>query len=253
MLTHLEYCERLGPEVERFATVLEDCPTGAPVPPCPAWSVGDLAQHLGMVQRWAAGLVERRAPARLGFRALGLVEEPPTPQWMRAGGEALIAVLRATDPDAPMWAWGADQHVRFWSRRQLHETMVHRVDLELAAGAATQLDAELAADGVDELLENLPAAESFSPNVAELRGSGERLSLVAEDTASAWLVVFEPSGFRVERASGEAVPAADATVRGPAAELLLTCYRRTPLDLNGLAVEGDGGLARFWFDSCALQ
>jgi hypothetical protein len=26
-----------------------------------------------------------------------------------------------------MWAWGPDKHARFWSRRMLHETAVHRV------------------------------------------------------------------------------------------------------------------------------
>ena len=30
-----------------------------------------------------------------------------------------------------MWAWGPDKHARFWPRRLLHETAVHRGDAYL--------------------------------------------------------------------------------------------------------------------------
>ncbi len=267
MLSHEECCDLVEIEVDRFAAVLERCPSDAPVPSCPHWTAGELATHLGMVHRWAAGLVARRSPVRLGYRELGLVEEPPTPTWMRDGGALLVAALRAADPDAPMWVWGADPHVRWWSRRQLHETMVHRVDLELAAGEVSDVDPALCADGVDELLVNLPTAAYFSPNVLELRGSGERLRLVADDCEDSWVVTFEPDRFRVERepprrrdvAAGSAAPGSEdvgppvqATVTGPAPALLLACYRRQPFDAGALRLDGDESVTSLWFEHCAL-
>ncbi|SCK59943.1 TIGR03083 family protein [Streptomyces sp. SceaMP-e96] len=69
----------------------------------------------------------------------------------------------ATDPDAPMWAWGVDQHARFWMRRMLFETLVHRTDAERAVGRRPVIDPALATDGVDEFLANLPFATSFAP------------------------------------------------------------------------------------------
>ena len=80
-----------------------------------------------------------------------------------------------------MWAWGSDQHARFWPRRMLHETTVHRADAELAGGTDPSVDDAVGIDGVDELLDNLPSAVYFAPNVAELKGDGDTLAIVAGD------------------------------------------------------------------------
>src|SRR5439155_11719350 len=125
--------------------------------------------------------------------------------------------LRAADPDAPMWAWGADQHVRFWSRRMLHETTIHRADAEFAVARDPRVDIEVAVDGVEELLENLRGAAYFRPNVAELRGDGQTLHFGCTDTHVDWAVTLSPEGFTWRRGDG----AADVSVRGDAADLLL--------------------------------
>ena len=148
------------------------------VPSCPGWAVHDLALHLGTVHRWAEELVRVRATTRIPSSDMGLDEGPVDGEWVRRGGEALLRTLRATDPAASMWAWGADQHARFWSRRQLHETLVHRFDLELAEGRSPSAPAHLAADTIDEFLANLARAEYFSPNVSRLRGNGESILFV---------------------------------------------------------------------------
>src|SRR6202142_3871054 len=100
---------------------------------CPGWNVVDLAQHLGLVHRWADELVRRRAPERLPRVATLEDREVVTPSWVEMGGKQLVATLRGADPDDEMWAWGNDQHCWFSSRRHLHETRVHRMDLKLAA------------------------------------------------------------------------------------------------------------------------
>src|SRR5271157_1494883 len=169
-MDHLEHCDLLAIEIERFAALLETASPSTPVPSCPGWTVDNVALHLGTVHRWAEHLVRFRAGARIPSSEMGLDEGPADGEWIRLGGAALLGTLRASDPADPMWAWGSDQHVRFWSRRQLHETLVHRFDLEIAGGHRPAAAAHVAADTIDEFLVNLARAEYFSPKVALLRG-----------------------------------------------------------------------------------
>lgn len=85
-----------------------------------------------------------------------------------------------------MWAWGEDQHARFWARRMLFETLVHRVDAERAVGGESGIAPALAADGVDEFLVNLPYAGIFAPAVSKLNGSGETLAFQCTDSYTAF-------------------------------------------------------------------
>ncbi|MFJ6752135.1 maleylpyruvate isomerase N-terminal domain-containing protein [Streptomyces sp. NPDC091266] len=59
---------------------------------------------------------------------------------MTASAAEAAETFRAVDPDAPMWAWGADQHARFWVRRMLFETLVHRTGAETAVGIRPTVD-----------------------------------------------------------------------------------------------------------------
>ena len=61
---------------------------------------------------------------------------------------------RARADDVRAWTWSDDRTVGFIRRRQAHEALIHRLDAELAAGAVTRLDPELAADGVHEALQH---------------------------------------------------------------------------------------------------
>jgi uncharacterized protein (TIGR03083 family) len=148
-----------------------------------------------------------------------------------------------------MWAWGADQHVRFWSRRQLHETLVHRIDAEQAGGRDSVIDPEVAADAIDELLVNLPAAARFSPRVARLAGDGRRLGVSPTDAGASWAITLVPEGFRLGAGGG----AATATLRGRAVDLLVVLYRRSDLDRSEVMVDGDRELAEYWLDNSALE
>jgi hypothetical protein len=153
------------------------------------------------------------------------------------------------DPDSPMWAWGVDQHVRFWSRRQLHETLVHRIDLQLAGRREPSASPDLAADAIDEFLVNLRAAQAFSPNVGELHGHGQLLTIRATDVSASWSIRFEPEGFIVGRDGGPG----DALLAGSVLELLLVLYRRRPIEASSLLLEGDGDLVDYWIANSALQ
>ena len=144
---------------------------------------------------------------------------------------------------------GPDQHVRFWSRRQLHETLVHRTDVELALGRSPAAGPAVAADAIDEFLVNLGAAAYFSPRVSSLRGDGQRLSFRATDEDREWSVTFLPDGFAVGGPAGSA----DATLAGPVLTLLLVLYRRLPPDATGMLAAGDRSLIELWRANSALE
>jgi uncharacterized protein (TIGR03083 family) len=248
-MDHAACCDRLDEEIERTAAAVADVPGDAPVPSCPDWTVSDLAFHLGRIHRWAERLVRTLADGPQVAATAFADPGPPSADWLRAGGTPLVATLRAADPAAPMWAWGADQHVAFWSRRQLHETLIHRVDTQLAGGIPPRADPEVAADGIDELLVNLPSASRFSSKVVNLRGQGERLALVPTDVAWSWTITLSPDGFSVAGGSGEA----DATLSGPSLDLLLVLYRRWSLPESQVSVTGTTRLAELWLANSALE
>ena len=248
VVDHLEHCERLSEEVARFANLLETTTPELAVPSCPGWNVAGLALHLGTVHRWADQLVRSLAPTRVPASEMGLDEGPADAEWLRRGGATLVQTLRSADPAAPMWAWGPDQHVRFWSRRQLHETLVHRFDLELANGNPPSSPPSVAADTIDEFLGNLAAAEYFSPSVALLRGDGESILFRAIDTDRAWTVVLHSDGFDVRAGQHPAT----ATVSGPASVLSLVVYRRLGLTSADLELKGSHELVDFWLANSAL-
>jgi uncharacterized protein (TIGR03083 family) len=248
-MDHRQHCDLLADEIEHFAEVIDGEPTAVLVPSCPGWSLADLTGHLGTVHRWAEHLVRVRAQERISGAAMALGEPQASARWLRAGGEVLLSTLREADPAAPMWAWGGDQHVRFWSRRQLHETMVHRMDAELALGRAPGASPAVAADAIDEHLANLPRAAAFSLRVANLHGHGGRLAFVASDAASSWVVTLRPNGFDVVADLGPS----DVVVQGPAVTLLLVLYRRLPLGADGIRVAGERPLVELWLANSALE
>jgi len=262
---HARHCDLLAAEVESYAATIVGAPLDVAVPSCPGWSLWDLTAHLGSVHRWAEHLVRVAAPERISSAAMGLEEPDPSPAWVRSGGDQLVATLRGADPGASMWAWGADQHVRFWSRRQLHETLVHRMDAELALGRPPSADAAVAADAIDEFLANLSRAAYFSPRVKDLRGEGERLAFRPTDQDRSWVVTLRPDGFeagpgdvapggagRGGAGTGEPAPV-DAQVAGPALTLLLVLYRRLPINAPGVSVTGDPAVTGLWLANSALE
>lgn len=249
-MQHAEACDLLPAVIESFAATLEQADPRAPVPTCPGWDVAKLAKHVGLTHRWAAEMVRTRTTERLDLRTIdaGLpADAAGYPAWIRAGGDALVQTLRDADGDDPMWAWGADQHVRFWSRRMVHEAHVHGADLALACDREPEIAAPLAVDGIDELLDNLPRAVAFAPAVAELRGAGESLHLHSTDVDGEWMIELLPDGFRWEHAHGKGTVA----VRGRASDLMLLLYRRLPADDERFTCFGDSALLAHWLTHSA--
>ncbi|MEP7055440.1 MAG: maleylpyruvate isomerase family mycothiol-dependent enzyme [Actinomycetota bacterium] len=250
---HLRYCDELEAEVDRLAAAVNEAELDLFVPTCPEWTVRVLVDHCGGTLLWGGELVSRRSQARLSGRSLQL--SPPDgrsgdPAWLRECGARLLSALRAADPDETMWAWGEDQHVRFWSRRMLHEMLVHRVDLLTVSGSSIDVAPEIAADCLDEFFVNLRRAAEFSPRVLEIAGGGETIAVQCSDVPDSWTVAMLPRGFSI--VSG-APPTPDVRVTGTARDLMLLFNRRAALSALPVEIAGDLGVLEGWLDKSALE
>jgi uncharacterized protein (TIGR03083 family) len=246
-MDHAAHCDALELEVHRFADAMAQMSGDTMVPTCPGWMVDDVALHLGTIHRWAEELVRTRSSARIPRDTPSLDEVSVSPAWLREGGRQLVETLRAADPSAEMWAWGFDQHLRFWSRRQVHETLVHRMDVELAGGVAPTADSALASDAIDEFLSNIQKVTNASPE-SSLRGDGERLAFRASDTNAVWSITLRDGGFDVLPARGDF----DTLVEGPSVDLLLVIVRRRSIGEAALKVTGETKLIDFWLANSAF-
>jgi len=222
----IDYLDHLKRDGAAMSTLAREGDLSAPVPSCPAWVLGDLVGHLGTVHRVqavraGAGSAERLNPERPKPPATGLAD------WYDEGLGHLIAVLERTDPGAPAWNWSPDapKVAAFWPRRMAQETAVHRWDAEAALGKTTPIDPELAADGVDEWLTVFLPADVADPDLAVPDRIGT-LHLHATDAPGEWFASLSGRQLEVRREHAKA----DVAARGPAADLLLVCWRRLPVD-----------------------
>jgi uncharacterized protein (TIGR03083 family) len=170
-------------------------------------------------------------------------------EWLRSGGHSLAQTLRSADPDESMWAWGADQHVRFWARRQLHETLVHRIDLELAMGEASIVDSAVALDAVDEFLDNVKSDRDITVRARPTRSDGESLEFRAADSSKSWAVELSADGY----AFVDALSEPDALLTAEPAELLAALLRRRPLEQCDVVIAGDRSLVDYWLQETAFE
>ncbi|MFI6598574.1 maleylpyruvate isomerase family mycothiol-dependent enzyme [Nonomuraea sp. NPDC050536] len=210
----------------------------APVPSCPGWTAADLVTHVATVYLHKVETIRQGAwpspwpPDLSGEDPLALLD--------RYLAE-LLTELTAHEPGAKALTWyDPDQTVGFWIRRMAHETVIHRVDAELARGAAvSDIPHDLATDGIDEVLVTFLAfasagwPEDFGDALPAL--SGRTIALAAGDRH--WQVRPAATGAAVTADAGPA----DVTITGAPQDLLLWLWRRGPSD--GLRIEGDAALA----------
>lgn len=244
------YLDHIRRESARFADVLAACPPDARVPSCPDWTAADLVWHLTGVQDfWLHVITHRPAPPED-------YEEPERPDasydelvaGFRATHDRFVEALAAADPADAAWSWstaGDAQRVGFTYRRQAHEALVHRLDAELAAGTPTPLPADLAADGVDEVLDVMYGG---LPDWGRFDGEPVYVEYRTSDTGhSVWAQLGTFSGTAPDgtERSGEpdqhVVPApsvaADVVVTGTADRLDGWLWHR--YDDSGISIEGD--------------
>ncbi|MET9643263.1 maleylpyruvate isomerase family mycothiol-dependent enzyme [Streptomyces syringium] len=231
----------------------------APVPTCPEWRVRDLIAHTGSVHRWAARIVGESLTEPIEMPTAPEADGPELLAWFREGHRLLVKTLTAAEPDLRCWTFmPAPSPLAFWIRRQAHETAVHRVDAESAlgdgsspadassAGASagfSSVDAEFAADGVEELLMGFHAGER-----SRVRTDTPRtLRVRATDLGAVWTVRLSDGPPRTERT---AEGPADCELAGPVSDLYTALWNRLPLDVLGCT--GDASLARLWRERSAI-
>ncbi|MFD7031167.1 maleylpyruvate isomerase family mycothiol-dependent enzyme [Streptomyces sp. NPDC059917] len=237
-----------------FVAAVKGADPATPVPSCPGWTLADLTRHAGSVQRWFCVLLRQRVQQPPTSRDVDLrlpERDADYPEWLAESAAESAQVFATTDLDAPMWAWGLDQHARFWVRRMLFETVVHRADAELALGIAPRIDREVAVDGIDEFLTNLPFAAFFAPGTAALRGPDRTIGFRCTDGGDSWQVRLRPDGFGLVTEDGDG-PEPDATVQGASGDLLLLLYGRLDRTNEAFRLRGDRELLDLWSSHSAF-
>lgn len=192
----MDYLTHLASDYRRLADVsaghLAD-----QVPTCPEWTVDDLVRHVAMVYLHKVECMRQLAapdpwpPDTSGEPALDLLSRAHA---------ALVQELAARPAASAAWTWyGPDQTVGFWQRRMAQETVIHRIDAELGAGALSlPIPDGLALDGIDEVLVIFLAWAStrWPEDFAEPLSHGDGSVLISAG-GRGWLVTWDSAGARV--------------------------------------------------------
>jgi uncharacterized protein (TIGR03083 family) len=244
------HCAEIVTQTSLLSGHLDGADLTVPVPTCPGWNVSQLARHVDGGHRWAREIVATRAsepPSDVALRDLsGATDDDP--HILRASlteaATALTATLTEAGPDAQMWCPVDGGGSAFYARRFAYETAMHRADAAFALGVKFVLDPEVAADAVGEWMELgcLPFHFEVHPWMRELLAPGRTIGLHATDTDAHWLLDLTGDVIAWRRADGQAA----AEIRAPVTDLLLTIYRRRPVE--GLQVSGDAALIDFWLE-----
>jgi uncharacterized protein (TIGR03083 family) len=232
--TRIDFVESFVSVARRFAAAVELGDLGARVPACPTWTAYDVVVHLGNVHAWAATILET------GNRAELQEDEPKhrrpgvAGEWYAAKAEDLYAVLRAADPDADAWNFaGVLPTKAFWIRRQVHETSMHLVDLEQAAGRKPTLDPLLSTDGIAEVFEVFLPRMHSRGHRADLT---EPITFRALDTDHAW--TLQPRHDAAPAVAVRIEPGADL-IEGPAGALFKLLWKRAGTDHPDVSYVGN--------------
>ncbi|MFS0704963.1 maleylpyruvate isomerase family mycothiol-dependent enzyme [Cellulomonas sp. 179-A 9B4 NHS] len=225
------YLDVLAHLQEAFLDGVRRADPQARVPWCGRWRVRSLVVHLARIHHWAAAEAARRREVPLGRGPFVLDE-----LYARCAAE-LRATLAAVDPGAPSSTLLGPGPAAFWHRRQVHETLVHLVDLRRAAalpGPAPVAGAPapaLWADTVDELVTVMQPRQVRLGRTPPL---AVRVRVDADDAGRSWTL----GGAGLDGAGPDGA-GPDVVVSGPAQDLALLLWRRTTLDDARLRVRGD--------------
>lgn len=237
-LAAADHSHLINVELARLASVKPEH-LAASLPHIEGWTVHSVIGHTGWICRYvdlALAADPDSPPARAS------VPEPPAGAdvfaWFNEARSIIGARIDAADPDSmhPSWAgpWSAAQ----WIRRLANEASMHRWDAFAAVASPEPIDARLAADGVEEVL------DLFAPHrllFDELDAAGMTMHLHATDLDHGeWTVSFTEDGLTWERTHAKG----DVAARGPISDLLLMLWSRIPP--SRLQLFGDATVLDRW-------
>jgi len=235
-----QYTTGLAREAANLAMVA-DGQLDRPVPTCPEWTMADLVRHVAIVynhKTYAMRHGEMRNQ-QLSDR------EDPIAQLRSALGD-LLAEFAARRPEetTPTW-FDPDQTVGFWMRRMAHETTMHRVDAELAAGRPiSPISDELAEDGIDEILGFvLWGSAKFDQKGRTAADLLPETSLVIATPERRRLVTIHPEHIEAQEITDETDPG--TIVSADPATVYQWLWRRR--DNDAVTITGDREVADRWY------
>ncbi len=211
----------------------------ARVPTCPDWTVADLTRHVGQVYLHKVECMRDGASARRTGRLPGSSDEEPVALLDRAYGE-LVAEFTTRDPaDIGRDLVCARSDGRVLVRRMAQESVIHRIDAELGAGApVAPVPDDLAVDGSTSSSRSsspTPSASGPSTSPRPCRTlPGVRFLIQADATADSpsvsWLVRTAPGPLHGRRAAPREKLAdaaePDVTISGAPTDVLRWAWNR---------------------------
>ena len=216
----------------------------AAVPSCPGWTVAAAVTHTAKVHRRVTAILRGAEDPDAAIR-----DFRPEPAELdavyRSGLAELVDVLRRAPDSLDVYTlWPAPSPRHFWARRQAHETAIHRVDVELAAGyGVADFEPELAVDGLDELV--LDMADRFSCDGLDRPWT---IVLTPLDANVSWTVRLSSSGAVTQR---DPAHTPDLSVFGLASELYRWAWNRA--GDSEVALRGELSLADLWHRNFTVQ
>ncbi len=219
----------IGAEAEAIAVAGERVGHDAGVPGTD-WTLAELLDHVGRLCWFWSGRVRKAGGG--DFYDTDRPDDVSRSDFLRSGATTMREQLAAADPAVEVKTWAGLKPPSWLWRRMTHELAVHRWDAQAAGGEAEPLAADVAADGIDELL------EEFVP-VADLSTVQGTLHLHATEGEGEWFI---------ETADGlvwsHAHAKGDVAVRGTPSNLLLVLWGRIPVDR--IEVLGDDAVFDRW-------
>lgn len=244
-IDHGRLLDVLGIEGELLAAAAHGAPAGEPIPGCPGLTVAETVHHVGAeyraARRWIRDGMRPRgpdAPTRTAVAGAGEPVEERLVDDLRVALGELRSELAARDPaePCPTW-WPTDQTCGFFCRRLAHESTVHRVDVQAAAGRQVDpIPPDVAIDGIDEALRLW-----FGYRLGELGIVGTRQATVAIHAGGQeWIARAGPTGTELIADAD-----VDAVVSGSPSGMYLWLWGRLPDRV--VVVDGDhDAAAQLW-------
>lgn len=206
------------------------------IPECPGWTAEDVVRHVGQVYAMVAAIVAARS---LEYVTPGPEADPPTDGlgvWFSERRRVVCDLLAGIEPTTPVWTWSADRTAGFYHRRMLHETVVHLGDIERSLGQESNIERDVALDGIDEFFDivlpfTLARGRSTLPT-----GS---LHLHCTDGDGEWMIRVDEGVAHIthEHAKG------DVAWRGSARDLYFAAWGRWSSRIEAL---GDPAISDEW-------
>lgn len=217
----IDHLAVLRAESALVAQLARTVPHDAPVPALAGCTVHDVLAHLVGDVDWVLATIAERRVAPGGIVASAARGTDLCDEWDDRT-HRLLAALTDVDPaePCPNFAQGAAGRIGFHVRHQAFETTIHRWDIESASGAHAPIDAAVAADAIDELLETYTVR--YSPHAL-----AAPVTIGCDDVAAAWRIAPDArAGF----VTAERVDAAAPDVSAAAVDLLLLLWQRLAPD-----------------------